>query len=230
MATLGRLVDVVLHDGRQPVAAIGNEALLGRESIDERKTGKSQFLEELHQRFVVIETQDGVLATVFRRMEPFGGRKRGKPKQLYLEKIIADAFAVYATILAKLGINIHLPELRTLVRVDEAEIQEVIVNLLDNSVYWLQHVDRRRREISVEVTRVPGGEVQVTFVDSGPGVSRENRNLIFEPYFSTKPNGIGLGLSIAGEIVSDYYDGRLELLDTGQRSGAAFRFTLRKRV
>jgi C4-dicarboxylate-specific signal transduction histidine kinase len=72
--------------------------------------------------------------------------------------------------------------------------------------------------------------VDILFADSGPGIAKANRAAIFEPYFSTKPDGVGLGLVIAGEIVRDYYEGELELLDTGPLPGAAFRIKLRKRV
>ena len=64
----------------------------------------------------------------------------------------------------------------------------------------------------------------------GPGVSEDNVDLIFHPYFTTKPDGGGLGLAIAGEIVEDYYDGSLELLPPGPLGGARFSATLRKRV
>ena len=68
------------------------------------------------------------------------------------------------------------------------------------------------------------------FSDSGPGVKTEVRDIIFDPYFSTKPDGVGLGLTIAGEIISEYYGGALELLDSGPLPGATFRITLRSRV
>ena len=68
------------------------------------------------------------------------------------------------------------------------------------------------------------------FSDSGPGVPKQNRALIFDPYFTTKPDGVGLGLAIVGEIVTDYYGGTLELLERGPLDGATFLITLRKRV
>jgi C4-dicarboxylate-specific signal transduction histidine kinase len=73
-------------------------------------------------------------------------------------------------------------------------------------------------------------EVEIVFSDSGPGVEAAFRDAIFDPYFSTKPDGVGLGLTIAGEIVNAYYAGDLELLDSGPLQGATFRITLRTRV
>ena len=104
------------------------------------------------------------------------------------------------------------------------------MNLLQNSLYWLEQVNEKKREILVSVERKEPEQVDILFSDSGPGVPFDNRELIFEPYFSSKPQGVGLGLSIAGEIVSDYYEGSLQLLRSGPLRGANFLITLRKRV
>ena len=73
-------------------------------------------------------------------------------------------------------------------------------------------------------------EVEVTFSDSGPGVPDEFREEIFNPYFSQRPDGVGLGLTIVGEIVHDYYAGDVALVDSGPLPGATFRPTLRRRT
>jgi len=116
------------------------------------------------------------------------------------------------------------------VTVDQAEIQEVIVNLLQNSLYWLRQVPKDRRQIAVHVRRNSADEVEMVFSDSGPGVEVAFRDYIFDPYFSTRPHGVGLGLTIAGEIIHEYYAGDLELLDSGPLPGATFRITLHRRV
>lgn len=230
LATLGQLIDVLLHDGRLPLAKIRKEALLGQEDIVEKQLTGEELLKKLSSRLHIIGGQSDVLSTVFRRVEPFGGRKRGRPKQLYLEKIIEDAFGVCESQISDLKIETSLPTGQTLVRVDEAEIQEVIVNLLQNSLYWLQFVDAAHRRIDVSVRRTEQDHVEIIFGDTGPGISEENRARIFEPYFSTKKDGVGLGLAIVGEIIKDYYGGTLELLDSVSTSGAVFRITLTKRV
>jgi hypothetical protein len=109
-------------------------------------------------------------------------------------------------------------------------MQEIIINLLQNSLHWLEQVSETKREIAVKVERKGPDHVDILFSDSGPGIPHENRELIFEPYFSTKSEGVGLGLSIVGEIVADYYAGTLALLDHGPLAGANFLVTLRKRV
>jgi hypothetical protein len=162
-------------------------------------------------------------------MEPFGGRKRGRPAHIAIESIVKAVFDLYEDRVKKLGVVCELPASITEVTVDPVELQEVFVNLLDNSLYWLEkQTEQGKRRIQVEVQRTVSSEVVILFCDSGPGVSEEDREHIFEPYFSTKPDGVGLGLSIAGEIVAEY-DGDLELVD-GPLPGGCFRIILRRRI
>lgn len=227
LATLGQLIDIVLHDGRAPVAKIGNEAHLGLRDIERRSN--DDLVPKLGERLETIHTQSDVLAVVFRRIEPFGGRRRGRPRRLAVEAIIADAFAVVETEIAEVGARVALPRGKHVVSVDPAELQEVILNLLQNSLWWLRETPEGKRRIAVQVRR-HDNRLEIVFSDSGPGVNEEFADRIFDPYFSTKPSGVGLGLTIAGEIVSEYYAGELELLDRGPLPGATFRVTLRRRI
>ena len=98
-----------------------------------------------------------------------------------------------------------------------------------NSLYWLRQISKEKRQIVVSVTPTGPDEVEIIFSDSGPGVPTANRDSIFDPYFSTKPDGVGLGLTIAGEIVTEFYGGSLELVDGGPLPGATFRILLHGR-
>lgn len=230
LAVLGQLVDIILHEGRAPLSKIGSEAYLGMKDIESNKSSNINICSQLNQRFQDIKAQTDILAKLFRKIEPFSGRKRGRPTQLRLEQIIANAFSVLDKEIALVGANVTLPETDTQVRVDQAEIQEVIVNLLQNSLYWLRKVPKEKRSILVSVNRIGPDEVEILFSDSGPGVNPEFKDEIFDPYFTEKPNGVGLGLTIAGEIINEYYDGSLELLDRGPLHGATFCIILRRRV
>lgn len=228
LATLGRLIDVVLHDGRTPVTKISNECTLARRDL-ERATDLDEARETLVERLDKITSQASVLTSLFRRISPFGGRKRGRPTQQTIESLIADAFAIFRHELEQLGIRVVLPTSSTPVTADAAEMQQIFVNLLENAMYWLQKVPAETRAIAVEVRRTQDGGLEILFADSGPGVPDEARDFIFDPYYSTKPDGVGLGLTIAGEVASEYAGG-LELLPPGVLPGANFRITLRHRV
>jgi signal transduction histidine kinase len=227
LATLGQLIDSVLHNGRTPLSKIRNEADLVLPSLDEALTPAR--MAQLRKRLELISNQAGVLAAVFRRIEPFGGRKRGRPRTIVLETLIAEAFAVLGPEIERAGVKLDLPESKTELTADPTELQEILINLIENSLHWLGSVPKGRREIAVDVRRLDD-RVEFEFSDSGPGVDPRYRERIFEPYFSSKPDGIGLGLAIAGEIVQEYYGGELELLSSGRLPGATFRATLRKRI
>jgi signal transduction histidine kinase len=227
LAALGELIDKVIHDGRAPLGKIGGDAELGLSDL--AKANPDDHVVSAKRRLERILQQRDVLAAVFRRIEPFGGRKRGRPSKCDIEDVIKDSVAVLETDFAAIGAEIHLPESHTEVTVDESELQQVFVNLLRNSLYWLREVPKDRRAVEIDVQRDDDG-LHIAFSDSGPGVPEEIRDRIFDPYFSTSQDGVGLGLSIAGEILGEFYDGTLALLDSGPLPGAAFLVTLRHRV
>ena len=227
LATLGQIIDVVLHEGRTPVAAISNEAALAKRDLEH--CGDKGVVPQLFlNRLSTITQQAEVLSTLFKRLAPFSGRKRGRPAEVTIEETISDACALFRKQIAELHVDVRQPSTRTVVTADQAEMQQIFVNLLENALYWLEKVPRDRRSIAIEVSRRPG-ELVIMFSDSGPGVPEDVRDRIFDPYFSTKPNGVGLGLTIAGETAAEY-DGALELVSGGPLSGATFRVTLRKRI
>jgi len=94
-------------------------------------------------------------------------------------------------------------------------------------MYWLETAENERK-IKVKIERTEN-ELSIIFSDSGPGIKEEQSSLIFDPYFSTRPDGIGLGLTIVGEIVTEY-NGEFMLVRNGPLDGATFKITFRKRI
>ncbi|GAB1840264.1 ATP-binding protein [Achromobacter xylosoxidans] len=236
LATLGQLVDKVVHDGRQPLSTIQTQSSLLIESLSKalKKLDASsecgKYLEGIHSRLLRVKDAAGLIDLVLKRIEPLGGRKKGRPTKVYMNEVIKSAFSHFQNDIESLGIRVTLPTADDLVQVDAHELQEVLINLISNSIYWLSNVPKDQRAILVQCTRSAPRELDIVFADSGPGVPKGNKSAIFEPYFSTRPDGVGLGLVIAGEMIRDYYDGSLELLNSGPLPGAVFRIKLRKRV
>ena len=153
LATLGNLVDIVLHDGRAPLSKISQAAFVARRDIGRTQEHSTVTFERVRERLDIVGTQAEVLATVLRRIEPFGGRKRGRPVQIDVERVIRDAFSVLSSEILRLGVEVDLPQGSTKVTVDPSEIQEVIVNLLMNSLYWLGPIEKKNRHIKVEISK-----------------------------------------------------------------------------
>ena len=165
-------------------------------------------------------------AVLFARIEPFGGRKRGRPKTIILEEAINNIFVLNKEELSKLNIECILPQTLHKVTMDESELGSIFMNLLQNSMYWLQQINENRK-IQIAIIESEG-ELSVVFSDNGPGIQPEIEDKIFDPYFSTKPNGIGLGLAIVGETMAEY-DGNLSLIES-VLGGASFKLTFKYRI
>jgi signal transduction histidine kinase len=112
------------------------------------------------------------------------------------------------------------------VKLDPAELHAVLQNLIDNSVYWIARKESGDKKLLIETRRTSiSDRVQVMVHDSGVGVANEDRPKIFNPGYTRRPNGAGMGLTVAGEIVSQH-DGKLRLAPKGRLGGATFDFTL----
>ncbi|MEA1961896.1 MAG: ATP-binding protein [Bacillota bacterium] len=227
LATLGQLIDGVIHEGRTPVTVISQQARLIKRELEHSENEECR---GLAKKTASILSQTETLSKVFKRIAPFGGRKRGKPVAVVLENIIRDGFLIFEDDLNKLNIEVDIPNTKTKVTADSSEIQEVIVNLLRNSMYWLKKVPDDERSIVVQIDRISENELHIIFSDSGPGVDPSDKDMIFEPYFSTRNDGVGLGLATVDEIVTDYYGGEVILLEEGPLDGASFKVILRRRV
>ena len=237
LATLGKLIDRVVHELTHPVYVIKQEASLGRQAMKglswEDLASLERVRKEMDDRLTAIQGQAESADVIVGRIAPFGGRRRGRPARYVLERAIQETVALLASMLASAEVEVTLPSSSHEVTIDRTELQQVLVNLIENSVYWLGRSRQKSKRIDISVLRNENKEdesLSVIVEDSGPGVPADNVDLIFHPYFTTKPDGAGLGLVIAGEIIEDYYGGSLELLPPGPLGGARFSATLRKRV
>lgn len=222
LSTLGLLIDSILHDGGHFLLNMDSEIRLLDKALKNKNRDETAIFKHLN----AIQDQRKVIAQLFKRIEPFGGRKRGRPAPLIIEHSIKNVFEIAKFDLKRLNINITLPESENTVTIDDGELQMIIVNLLQNSIHWLTKVEDRH--IAVEVERLEN-EVAIIFSDSGPGIPEEKTKLIFDPYFTTREDGAGLGLTIVGEIVSEY-NGDFYLINNGPLDGATFKIIFRKRI
>lgn len=228
LATLGRLVDDITHDGQHSVGRIRNQAEGAERALAKDDVDCERRMRDVRPRVRTILDQVEVLTWLFRRIEPFGGRRRGRPSRFDLREAVQQAVDVLEPAAARAGVKVEIDGDGGQVTIDRAELQQIVVNLVDNALYWVQRVPKEQRRVVVHVAR-DGDDVGVTVSDSGPGVDDDIRDLIFEPYFSTKPDGVGLGLAITGELLVDHYNGMLQLVD-GDLGGASFRALFRRRT
>jgi two-component system sensor kinase FixL len=109
------------------------------------------------------------------------------------------------------------------VSVDQVQIQQVLVNLIQNAIQAMNSRPRDDRRLKIS-TAVSYDNIQVTVVDSGPGFVAADAETYFEPFVTTKRDGLGIGLSICRDIV-EQHDGTI-WADTSESGGATIAFTL----
>ena len=105
------------------------------------------------------------------------------------------------------------------------QLQQVLLNLALNAIDAVTPITTRPRLVAVGAARLNGGEVVVAVRDSGVGLDAEHRQRIFDPFYTTKPNGMGMGLAISRSIV-EAHGGRLWATPSEGPGGETFRFTL----
>jgi C4-dicarboxylate-specific signal transduction histidine kinase len=107
---------------------------------------------------------------------------------------------------------------------DQVQLQQLVLNLVLNACEAMQHSGQAERVLSVDTQHGADGTVQVLVSDTGPGIPAELLSRVFEPFYSTKANGLGLGLSICRKIVAQH--GGALSAQSKQGGGASFRCAL----
>jgi two-component system, LuxR family, sensor kinase FixL len=107
--------------------------------------------------------------------------------------------------------------------IDKVQVHQVLFNLMRNSIEAMQ--GQLRRELAVSTKPAEDGMLEISVTDTGPGLSDQVRSKLFQPFVTTKPNGMGVGLSVCRAIV-EAHGGRLWAEDN-PGGGTAFRFTVR---
>lgn len=203
-ATLGKIVKIVLHEGRNPLSYFQNQIPIIQTWVAELKKKSSKgLLDQLIDRLGAVKRQAESLVDLFRKISPLAARRKANPVTIYLRKNLENAVEIFSHEFKKQKIKVRLecdPSIQ--ITVWPEDVSQAIVNLLDNSLYWLANNKNKAREIIISAVALDG-TVHLTFKDNGPGIEEKfiRDELIFEPGFTTKPDGTGLGLAIAGEAM-----------------------------
>ena len=221
-ATLGRIVNVILHESGQPLNCFKNDVPNLRYWYESfLKTSESEKLEELMSIADEIEDSAEVLVELFDKLDPLAAKKRSTKKPLVLKRAIQQALDVFKEGIEKNKVSTIVSgpeEFRFLCWTQD--IFSIFINLVDNSMYWMCQKGIPKRQISIELVTKGDSLCYIDFRDTGPGIRPDHSEMIFVPQFTTKPEGMGLGLAIAGEA-ADRND--LELKAFESEEGAYFR-------
>jgi signal transduction histidine kinase len=220
-ATAGELSSSIAHELNQPLGSI----LANAEAAELMLKAEHPDLDEIREILADIKRDDQRAGEVIRRLRGFLMRTPFEAKDVDLNRIMGDAFDFLSVQAATRNVALYLQtapgELH--IRGDPVQLQQVILNLVINSMDAMAAIPYGRTVIGrTELNN--GSTVEISISDSGPGIPPDKLVHVFDPYFTTKDQGMGIGLSIARTIILAH-KGRI-WADNQSGGGATFHFTL----
>jgi len=216
MVSLGRIAAGIAHEIRNPLSGI-NIYLNTLEKIYEQPDDLMKVRGILGQ----LQSASNKIESVIKRVMDFA--KPGEPKLIStdINKPIEEAIHLSAVTMRKSGIKIEqrLSENLPPCQADPNLIEEMVLNLITNAAEAMKHMDQDK--IIEIASSYENNRIVLTFSDSGQGIPIELRNKILDPFYTTKTDGTGIGLSISHRIITDH-DGSLEISNS-KWGGAEFR-------
>lgn len=219
---MGELVASIAHEVNQPLAAVITNSQAALRWLSLATPNLDEVAAALHR-----VNRDATLAgEVIARIRKFlrAGELRREP--IPIARLLDELLQMLHAMLADNGVRVrvHLPTPPPAFTADAVQLQQVILNLIVNAVDALRDTPADARALAIMVTAEPTGGVRIAVHDSGPGIRPESEAKLFDAFFSTKPDGLGMGLAISRSIIENH-GGRL-WLDRTQPGGACFVFTI----
>jgi signal transduction histidine kinase len=217
----GELTTSIAHELNQPLGSI----LVNTETAALMLESPSLDIAELKEVLSDIKRDNQRASEVIRRLRSLLKRVPFEVKEVDLNDAVADTMDLVSGVLHAREVSFVsavspgiLP-----VRGDRIQLQQVVLNLIVNAADAMTHLEKSQRKIVVR-TAQNGDTAEIEIADNGPGIPAEKLGEVFEPFYTTKPNGMGMGLSIARTII-EAHGGEISVRNESVH-GACFRITL----
>lgn len=221
LTTIGEMAAGLAHEINQPLTAIATYAEASRRLIRSGKVESNELLEVLDK----VRAQAHRAGAVIHRLRQFIKKRRSRDELVDLNRVVEEAIELARTEarFRDVPLETHLEASLPRVVVDVIQIEQVILNLVRNAVDATLATGTHE-PVHIRTRIASDGFLEVSIVDRGVGLSRAERDRLFEAFYSTKPSGLGMGLNLSRSIVESF-GGQL-WCDSTPGKGATFRFTL----
>jgi two-component system sensor kinase FixL len=223
VAIVGEISGGLAHELNQPLTSILSNAQAAQQALARDKLDVNELREILDD----IVNEDKRAGALIERLRTLLRREETTLERVGVGPLLKDALSLVRTKLTEQHVRLdaRIPADLPDVLGDAVQLQQVVLNLLLNACDALSAAEPANRCINVEATPEENGSiVHVRVSDRGPGIDSDGLERVFDAFFTTKPNGLGLGLAICRQIVTAH-GGRLWATQNEDR-GAAFHLTL----
>ncbi len=199
LATIGEMAAGIAHELNQPLTAIANYA----QTCDRLLGQPNPPLSDLRSALREIAAQAVRAGEIIRRVRTLARSQPVERSSTDLNSVIHEILELMQTDACVHGarLRLELADGLSQVSIDRVQIPHVILNLVRNALEALSQGGCETREVRICSRRAEGGDVEIAVCDTGPGVSAQELERIFDPFFSTKSSGTGLGLPISNTVV-----------------------------
>jgi PAS domain S-box-containing protein len=221
VSAVGELSGALAHEMNQPLTSILANAQAARRMIDREPAD----LAELRKILDDIVSEDRRAGEVIRHLRNLLRKEAGEVERVDMSELVDEMLELTHGDFVARGIALRTflaPDLPA-VLADRVQLQQVLLNLILNACDAMSETPSEERVLTVTSVR-QGSGVLVSVADTGTGITPDRMEVLFKPFFTTKPNGLGLGLAICRSIVQAA-DGRLWAENNAER-GSTFRFLI----
>jgi PAS domain S-box-containing protein len=223
VATMGQLTASITHEVNQPITAAVTYASAARRFL----SAEPPNFREVDDALSKIVKEGNRAGEVVERVRALVKKVPARKDTVAIDDAILEVIALTRAEAANNSVSVRTQFAEGLPRVqgDRVQLQQVILNLVVNAIQAMSAIREGPRELQISIDAVPSeGSVRVGVRDTGHGLSPESLSRLFEPFYTTKPEGMGMGLSICRSII-EAHGGRLWAIPC-EPQGALFQFTI----
>jgi two-component system sensor kinase FixL len=222
LTAMGEMASALAHELNQPLSAITNYMKGSRRLLAQTTDERAGVVREAIDNAAEQAIRAG---QIIRRLRDFVARGESDRRVESMAKLVEEASALALVGIKDQGVHVRFQLSRSndLVLADKVQIQQVLLNLVRNAIEAMH--DSPRRELIISTAPAEDGMLMISVADTGAGISPEISDQLFRPFVTTKPQGMGVGLSISRTIIESH-GGRI-WIEANPGGGTVFRFTLR---
>jgi C4-dicarboxylate-specific signal transduction histidine kinase len=219
---MGEMATGLAHELNQPLAAIVNFSSGCVRRLQSGIGGEAELVGAMSQ----ITAQAERAGEIIKRLRVLVGKRPQEHTVVNLNHLVLEvaSFVEYVANKYHVDVSLHLYPDPLPVEVDLVQIEQVLLNLIRNAVDAMKQVKEERRKLELITQRQGENQVEVIVKDSGPGIPPETLGQLFDAFFSTKEDGMGMGLSISRKIIESHSGQISASSELGK--GAEFRIVL----